>query len=161
MLRRLQWGFFVASLCLVAGLVWPVFGSPQSFERVAIREMLEAQAAAWNNGDLERFMAGYWKSDETLFVGSSGVFRGWQEVLDRYRRTYPDRKAMGRLTFSGLEIHLLSADAAYIVGHWQLERDRDRPGGVFTLIARKFPDGWRIILDHTSALATPEAQKRE
>ncbi len=106
-------------------------------------------------------MAGYWKSDETEFVGASGALRGWQAVLDRYRRTYPDRKAMGELTFSDLEIHVLSADAVYIVGRWQLEREKDRPGGVFTLIARRFPEGWRIVHDHTSAFASPTSGERK
>lgn len=82
-------------------------------------------------------------------------------MLDRYRHTYPGRTAMGRLTFSDLEINELSPDAAYILGRWQLDREKDRPGGVFTLIARKFPEGWRIVHDHTSAFAAPaEVEKK-
>lgn len=118
-----------------------------------IRAVLEAQVEAWNRGDVDAFMQGYWKSDKTKFVGSNGVLRGWQAVLDRYRRQYPDRQAMGRLTFSDLEIALLAQDAALVLGHWQLEREHDRPGGVFTLVFRKFPEGWRIIHDHTSVVS--------
>jgi ketosteroid isomerase-like protein len=94
-------------------------------------------------------------------VAINGIVRGWQAVLDRYRHTYPGRTAMGRLTFSDLEINELSPDAAYILGRWQLDREKDRPGGVFTLIARKFPEGWRIVHDHTSAFAAPaEVEKK-
>lgn len=120
-----------------------------------VRAVLDAQVAAWNRGDVEAFMQGYWKSEKTEFVGSNGVIRGWQGVLDRYRRTYPDKSAMGRLTFSGLEITILSPEAALVLGQWQLEREHDRPGGVFTLVFRRFPDGWRIIHDHTSVVAHP------
>ena len=130
-------------------------GKGQSVES-AIRTVLDEQAAAWNRGDVEEFMKGYWKSEKLTFVSSSGVTRGWQGVLERYRRGYPDKKAMGTLTFSGLEITVLSRDAAVVLGHWQLEREGSRPEGFFTLILRKFPEGWRIIQEHTSALAAPK-----
>ncbi len=158
MLPRLRWALLVLSTCLAPFLFRPVL-QPQSSEQAAIRALLETQAIAWNNGDIEGFMAGYWKSDQTEFVGMNGIWRGWQALLDRYRRSYPDRHAMGRLTFSDLEITMLSPDAAYIVGRYQLEREKDRPAGIFTLVARKFPEGWRIVHDHTSAFAPPEAQK--
>ncbi len=119
-----------------------------------IRAVLDAQAQAWNRGDVDAFMEGYWKSEKTEFVGSEGLFRGWQAVLERYHKAYPGRQAMGRLTFSGLEITLLAPDAALVLGNWQLEREHDRPGGVFTLVFRKFPEGWRIIHDHTSVVTT-------
>ncbi len=122
--------------------------------KAEIRALLDAQAAAWNRGDVEAFMEGYWKSPDTTFAGSGGVLRGWPAVLDRYRRTYPDRWTMGTLKFSDVEITILSPDGALILGHWQLERERDRPGGVFTLVARKFSQGWRIIHDHTSTASS-------
>ena len=75
--------------------------------------------------------------------------------MDRYRRSYPDRAAMGRLEFSDLEITPLGPDAALVLGRWRLKREKDSPGGVFTLVARRFPEGWRIIHDHTSAVAPP------
>lgn len=117
-----------------------------------IRNLLEAQTAAWNRGDIEGFMAGYWKSGDTTFVGANGMFRGWHALLGRYRRVYPDRKAMGQLAFSNLEVHMLAADAAYVTGEYHLTRETDRPEGVFTLIFRRFPEGWRIVHDHTTAL---------
>jgi ketosteroid isomerase-like protein len=125
-----------------------------------IRTVLDTQVVAWNRGDIEVFMAGYWKSDKTTFLSSSGVSRGWQALLDRYKKGYPDRKTMGTLAFSELEINMLGRNAAYILGHWALDREKDskpdRPGGVFTLVARKFPEGWRIVSDHTSSLTTPK-----
>jgi len=117
-----------------------------------IRAVLEAQVKAWNRDDINAFMQGYWKSDKTEFVGSDGILRGWQAVLDRYSKAYPDGRAMGALTFSGLEITVLSPTAALVLGEWKLDREADHPGGVFTLVFRKFPEGWRIINDHTSAV---------
>jgi ketosteroid isomerase-like protein len=103
---------------------------------------------------------GYWKSDKTTFLSTGGVSRGWQALLERYKKGYPDKQAMGTLAFSDLEINVLGRDAAFIIGHWHLDREKDgKPdhlGGVFTLIARKFPEGWRIISDHTSSVAPPK-----
>jgi ketosteroid isomerase-like protein len=124
-----------------------------------VRAVLEQQAAAWNRGDVAGFMQEYWKSEKVVFVGREGVTRGWQTVFDRYKRTYPNRAAMGKLTFSDLEITRLSGDAALVLGRWQLERAADRPGGYFTLILRRFREGWRIIHDHTSSLAPPASKK--
>src|ERR1700675_2868995 len=119
-----------------------------------IREVLDMQTAAWNRGDIDAFMTGYWKSEQTEFIGASGVVRGWQAVLDRYHHSYPDRAIMGTLSFSDLEVHLACADAAYVVGIFHLVREADHPSGVFSLDFRKFPEGWRIVLDHTTAFPT-------
>jgi uncharacterized protein (TIGR02246 family) len=127
----------------------------------AIRKLLDDQVAAWNRGDVVTFMEGYWKSSQTTFSGASGVLRGWHAVLERYRRQYPDRAAMGKLMFSNLEISLLAPDAALVLGHWRLERAQDRPSGVFTLVLRKLPEGWRIVHDHTSVVVrSPELEVR-
>lgn len=130
----------------------------------AIRNVLNQQVAAWNRGDIPRFMAGYWKSDDLEFVNSAGIFQGWQDVLNRYEHSYPNRTAMGKLTFSGLEIHALCPDTAYVVGHFRLDREKDgqkdHPEGVFTLIFRKFPDGWRIVNDHTTEFAAQAGAKK-
>lgn len=117
--------------------------------QAAIRKMMEDQAAAWNRGDIEGFMQGYWKSEKLTFV-STRVTRGWQQTLDNYRRSYDTREKMGTLTFSDLEISILSKDAAVVLGSWSLKRANDAPGGKFTLIFRKFKEGWRVVHDHTS-----------
>ena len=114
-----------------------------------IRKVMDDQAAAWNRGDLEAFMKGYWNSEKLVFVGSE-VTRGWQPTLDRYKRTYGTREKMGTLTFSDLEVTLLSNDAAVVLGSWSLARATDNPHGKFTLVFRKFKEGWRIVMDHTS-----------
>jgi ketosteroid isomerase-like protein len=115
-----------------------------------IRKVMEDQAAAWNRGDIEGFMQGYWKSEKLNFVSGTNVARGWQAALDRYNKSYDSKAKMGTLTFSELEITVLSKDSAVVLGSWALQREKDTPGGKFTLIFRKFKDGWKIIHDHTS-----------
>ena len=136
----------------VARVLGPCANPPNA--EVEIRALLNSQAAAWNRGDVQEFMATYWNSEETTFAGAKGVVSGWRAVFDRYRREYPDRKAMGTVAFSKVEVTWLAPDAALVLGHWQLERDKDRPGGVFTLVMRRFPEGWRIIHDHTTVVNT-------
>lgn len=123
----------------------------QSASVAAITKVLKTQEAAWNRGDIGEFMFGYWRSKYTEFENESGIYQGWDDVLKRYEKTYPNRAAMGQLTFSGLEIHVLSTNSAYVIGKYRLEREKDHPGGVFTLIFRKFDDGWKIVNDHTTA----------
>lgn len=118
---------------------------------VEIRAIIQAQETAWNRGDLEGFMNGYARADKTTFVSGDEVTRGWQTVLDRYKKKYSDREKMGTLSFSDLEVTPLAADAAVVLGRWQLKRAKDNPAGRFTLIFRRTPDGWRIVQDHTSA----------
>jgi len=117
----------------------------------AVRAVLEAQREAWNRGDIEAYMDGYARSDETVFVSGDNVTRGWQTVLDRYKKVYNSREKMGTLTFSDLEITLLSNDAAVCLGRWHLQRANDEPHGRFTLILRRTKNGWRIVHDHTSS----------
>jgi beta-aspartyl-peptidase (threonine type) len=116
----------------------------------ALRALLTVQTADWNRGDIDAFMKGYWNSPAITFAGVSGVSRGWQTVLDHYHKNYPDRAAMGHLDFSEIEITPLGNDAALILGRWHLTRDAGPVGGIFSLVARRFPEGWRIIHDHTS-----------
>lgn len=119
-------------------------------DEAAIRKVMEDQSTAWNRGDLEGFMEGYWKSDKLTFLSGTNVTRGWQPTLDRYKKSYDSRAKMGMLNFSGLEITFLSKKSAVVLGNWELKREKDTPGGKFTLTWRKFKEGWRIILDHTS-----------
>jgi ketosteroid isomerase-like protein len=139
--------YIFCSLILI-GLVASV-GMSQSNAETAIRKEMADQAAAWNRGDIETFMQGYWNSEKLTFV-SSQVTRGWQPTLERYKKVYDTREKMGTLTFSDLEINVLSKDAATVLGSWSLARANDNPHGKFTLIFRKFKDGWKIVHDHTS-----------
>jgi len=117
----------------------------------AVRAVLDQQVAAWNRGDIEGFMDGYWRSPETVFVSGDTVTHGWQTVLDRYKKGYDTREKMGTLTFSDLEIKVIGKDTAVALGRWQLARAQDTPHGRFTLIFRRTAQGWRIIHDHTSS----------
>lgn len=121
-------------------------------DQAAIRKVLQDQQEAWNGGDVDAFLTGYWHSPELTFSGSSGVSRGWDDVLARYKKNYPDRAAMGQLDFSALEFRFLGADAALVLGRWHLKRESGDVGGVFSLVWQRFPDGWKIIHDHTSAV---------
>ena len=112
--------------------------------------VMDAQATAWNRGDVDDFMRGYWNSSELVFVSGDGVTRGWQPTLDRYKKNYNSREKMGTLKFSDLEIDVLSKTSAVVLGSWSLTRANDNPHGKFTLIFKKFSDGWKIIHDHTS-----------
>lgn len=116
----------------------------------AIVALLKTQQQDWNNGDIRAFMAGYWNSPELTFAGSKGFTRGWEPVLERYEKTYVDRAAMGKLDFSELEVRPLGPHAALVLGHWHLERQIGDVGGIFTLVLQKFPEGWRIVHDHTT-----------
>jgi uncharacterized protein (TIGR02246 family) len=117
---------------------------------VEIRAVMARQVAAWNRGDIDGFMDGYARSDATEFVSGDKITRGWQTVRDRYRKKYDSREKMGRLEFSRIKVTPLGADAAIVLGRWQLIRQSDKPHGIFTLLFRRTPAGWRIVHDHTS-----------
>jgi ketosteroid isomerase-like protein len=145
----------IIAFAVASHLATTTAASADSSPESEIRAQIELQADAWNRGDIDAFMNTYRKSDQTAFVGANGMTRGWQGVLDRYHKNYPDRAAMGHLTFSNLEIHILCPDAAFAIGQFQLQREHDAPAGMFTLDFKKFPEGWRIVLDHTTAFASP------
>jgi len=117
----------------------------------AIRAVIDAQAAAWNRGDIDGFMNGYAQSSLTTFVSDDRVMRGWETVRARYKKKYPNAEQMGRLTFSDIEITPLCSDTAMVLGRWQLKRKGDHPRGRFTLLFRRRLEGWRIVQDHTSS----------
>jgi ketosteroid isomerase-like protein len=156
-LGALTYVCFIAGppLAIAGGISGQPQGSPAASPEAELRRLLEEQQLAWNRGDVDAFMQGYWHSERTTFSGPSGVTRGWDAVLARYHRNYPDRAAMGHLEFSQLEITPLCPDAALILGHWHLDRADKPVGGVFTLVARRFPESWRIIHDHTDAVDSP------
>ncbi|MBS0664106.1 MAG: nuclear transport factor 2 family protein [Verrucomicrobia bacterium] len=116
-----------------------------------ILPLLDAQAAAWNRGDIDGFMQTYAQTDDLRFASGDTVTYGWRSTLERYRKRYPDRAAMGTLAFHDLVVTELGPDAAIVFGRWQLTRVGDRPHGLFTLLVRRTPAGWRIFADHTSA----------
>jgi beta-aspartyl-peptidase (threonine type) len=117
----------------------------------SVRQVLRDQEAAWNRGDLDGFMAGYWKSPELTFFSGGKVTRGWQATLERYRQKYQaDGQEMGKLSFSDLAVERVGPDACVVRGRFTLKRSKDMPTGLFTLVVRRLPEGWRIVHDHTS-----------
>ena len=125
-------------------------------DRATIKQLLTNQQDNWNKGDVDAFMSAYWNSPELTFSGTGGIRRGFEAVRDRYKKSYPDRSAMGHLDFSELEFHFTGNDGALVLGHWHLTREKSGGGdigGVFSLVWQRFPEGWRIIHDHTSAVA--------
>ena len=133
------------SLVLCAGLL----GAPSETD---IRAVLDRQVADWNRVDVDSFMQGYDRSDQTLFIGKN-VTRGWQQVIERYRTTYPTREKMGQLSFSEIEVHPLGDEYALVIGRFHLTRAAEKGGdasGVFRLTFHRTSEGWKIIADHTS-----------
>lgn len=123
-------------------------GNPKEIQ--TIKSVMEKQTAAWNAGDIDGFMQGYWNSENLVFVSGDNVTRGWQQTTDRYKKSYDTRAKMGVLTFSELEVDVLSKDSAVVLGRWKVAHEPKDSQGRFTLIFRKFKDGWKIIHDHTS-----------
>jgi len=122
----------------------------QSKDEAAIKNAMAAQLNAWNNGDIDRFMGTYWKSDSLMFIGKSGITYGWQKTLDNYKQHYPDTAAMGKLKFDILETNRLSELYFFVVGKWYLTRSIGDVGGHFTLLFKKIKNKWVIIADHSS-----------
>ena len=150
------WGAIVIACCTLMAIT--VFAAPEQTVNALtqIRSVLQAQQDAWNRGDIDGFMNGYARSASTVFISEDTIRRGWQTVRDRYRKKYSNRAKMGTLTFSDLEITLLSSDSAVASGCWKLRRANDQPHGRFTLILKRLPEGWRIVHDHTSAAPPPK-----
>jgi beta-aspartyl-peptidase (threonine type) len=134
--------FFISFMLLLSSLA-------QTRAEDEILNLLEKQKEAWNRGDLNGYMAYYWNSEDLTFQSGDRRVKGWQALYDRYSRSYT-RDKMGHLQFSDLEIRLLGKGLALVLGRWQVEAQAEKKGGVFTLVLKKFPEGWRIIHDHTS-----------
>jgi uncharacterized protein (TIGR02246 family) len=122
----------------------------QASGETAIRTLLQRQTEAWNRGDLEGFMQTYWKSDSLMFIGKSGVTRGWQQTLDNYKRNYPDKAAMGTLFFDIIQVKPLSENYYYVTGKWMLQRTAGGLSGHYTLLVQNINGSWKIISDHSS-----------
>lgn len=122
----------------------------QGASEKAVRNVLQKQQQAWNSGNLETFMQGYWQSDSLQFIGKNGVTYGWENTFDNYKKSYPDTATMGKLTFQVLHVKLLSKTSAYVTGKWMLTRSKGNVGGYFTLLFRRINGAWVIVSDHTS-----------
>ncbi|MFN8288639.1 MAG: DUF4440 domain-containing protein [Chitinophagaceae bacterium] len=136
--------FAAALLCIASCL------QAQSKDETAIRELMSRQSEAWNRGDIDAFMKGYWESDSLMFVGKSGVTYGYNNTLQNYKKGYPDTAAMGKLTFTLIRLKKLSGKYYFVVGKWYLKRSIGDISGHFNLLFEKINGQWVIITDHSS-----------
>jgi len=116
-----------------------------------IRQVLATQQQAWNNGDLEQFMQGYWHSEKLRFASGNSFRFGWQTTLANYQKNYPDRATMGKLSFDIIDVKMIAKQHALVFGRWHLQRETDTPNGLFSLTFEKIDGDWRITQDHTSS----------
>ena len=141
-------------ILLLASACAPTAKAPKqnANAKAEVQAVLNEQAACWSRGDLECYMQGYWKSDSLLFVGSRGLTYGWQQTLDNYKRGYPDAAAMGKLTFDLKEMRELAPETMLVVGKWHLQREASKGDleGHFSVILKRFAEGWKIVADHSS-----------
>jgi ketosteroid isomerase-like protein len=135
---------FIAALLVVCTI------KAQETAEQAIRNTMADQEVAWNLGNLEAFMEGYWKSDSLRFIGSRGLTYGWQQTLDNYKKGYPDAETMGRLKFTILSVEQIADHCAFVVGKWQLTRQKGDVSGHYTLLWKKINGRWVIVADHSS-----------
>jgi ketosteroid isomerase-like protein len=133
--------FITLILLLIANL--------QASDKDDIRAIMSIQEQAWNNGDLELFMVPYLHSKNLMFIGKTGIKYGWQTTLDNYKKSYPDKNAMGQLTFELLKIEI-NGNSAFVLGTWTLTRTQDVLSGYYTLYWKKIEGQWQITIDHSS-----------
>ncbi|MBL7708093.1 MAG: DUF4440 domain-containing protein [Chitinophagaceae bacterium] len=131
-------------------LAFAFVSTAQSKDEKTIRNLLAEQTAAWNRGDIESFMKGYWENDSLMFIGKSGVTYGWTNTLNNYKKGYPDTAAMGKLTFTLIKLEKISRKYFQVVGKWFLKRSIGDVGGHYTLLLRKINRKWVIVADHSS-----------
>lgn len=140
----------IVLLLLLLGNLAPLRAQKPDRDVLAIRAVMQAQQDAWNRGDLEAFMQGYWQSDSLRFIGSQGLGYGWQNTLDSYRRNYGSPELMGQLTFTIISVELLSKRSAFVIGKWHLARKAGNLSGHYTLLWKKIQGKWLIVADHSS-----------
>jgi len=137
-------------LLILISILWSSTGITQDRNARAILDLLDTQTAAWNKGDLQAFMKGYWENDSLRFIGKSGITYGWSNTLANYKRGYPDTAAMGKLNFTILVVKKLSPRYYEVVGKWYLKRSIGDASGHYTLLLRKIKGSWVIVSDHSS-----------
>jgi uncharacterized protein (TIGR02246 family) len=145
-------GLLVGGGLLVGCLHSPqIAQTPAGDPTPAIQALLDQQAAAWNRGDIQAFMAGYERSEQLLFTSGANIRRGFDATLAKYQKSYVDAKAMGHLTFTLLDVRAIGPQGTVALGEWKLTETPREAEGIFTLVLVQSPEGWRIVHDHTSA----------
>lgn len=146
----------LGTICIVSTLTLAACTSQQAtIDRAGIKsevtDVLQAQISKWNAGDIDSFMEYYVKSDDLRFASGGSVKWGWQATIDNYKTRYTDKAAMGKLSANDLSIKVLSSEYTQVFGRWELQRESDKPGGLFTLLFQKIDGNWVIVSDHTSS----------
>ncbi len=147
MMRQAAIAIFVLASCSTNTNLPP--SNTRHEDEVSIRSVLDRQVTAWNEANIDEFMKSYWRSDSILFIGSK-ITAGWDSTLVRYKKSYPDQAAMGKLRFEILRMDYISSDSYLITGKYFLTREKDNPSGIFTLLFKKKDGNWVIVYDHTS-----------
>ncbi|MEK7200205.1 MAG: DUF4440 domain-containing protein [Bacteroidota bacterium] len=137
-------------LTLLTTVTFLTTASAQNKDEQIIRSILANQTREWNNGNIEAFMQGYWKSDSLLFVGKNGPSYGYQNALKNYQKSYPDTVTMGKLSYNILKVEQLSPDRYFVLGKWMLKRSIGDVSGYYTLLFRKIRNQWVLVSDHSS-----------
>jgi hypothetical protein len=142
-------------LILLSSLAWIACKTPSPKRSdaqsiAAIQAVMDTQQVAWNRGDIDGFMQGYWASDSLRFIGKRGITFGWQSTLDNYKKSYPGTEAMGRLQFTNLSMEITGDSSAYVIGKWELFRTADTLSGHYSLLWKCMNGRWIIVADHTS-----------
>jgi hypothetical protein len=142
-------------LVLICALAWIACQTPATKRSDAqslatIQAIMDTQQVAWNRGDIDGFMQGYWPSDSLRFIGKRGITFGWQSTLDNYKKSYPGAEAMGRLQFTNLSMEMTGDSSAYVIGKWELFRTADTLSGHYSLLWKYMNGRWIIVADHSS-----------
>ncbi|MCU0383698.1 MAG: nuclear transport factor 2 family protein [Cyclobacteriaceae bacterium] len=141
---------FTPSAFVLIFVFLPTYAQTDEVAKNAILSIMHNQQKAWNEGNIESFMLGYWQSDSLQFIGSNGIQLSWQKTLANYKKSYLNVAAMGKLEFSEIQIKILSDTKAFVIGRWKLTREKDQPKGYFTLLWEKKNGNWVITVDHSS-----------
>ena len=140
--------FSLALCCCLSGCMSTKMEAENA--KTKTKDVLDGQVIAWNKGDLNGYMQGYWKSDSLEFIGRNGVTYGWEKTLQNYQRSYPNAEAMGQLALTVIRVEDINPRMAYVTGKWTLTRTAGNLEGYFTLLFRKIDEEWKIVSDHSS-----------
>ena len=135
---------------LIIALLFVIKSQAQKQDEVELRNLLLRQTETWNRGDINGFMQTYWQNDSLMFIGKDGVTWGWKNTLERYKKGYPDKETMGKLSFDILQIKELAAEYFFVVGKWMLKRNAGELSGHYSLLMKRIKGEWKIIADHSS-----------
>ena len=140
--------YLLLTICALLSCI--AYSQTENKMKATIQKIMHEQELAWNKGDVDGFMLSYWNNDSLKFIGKNGITYGWKSTLDNYKKSYPDKATMGELNFSIISVEELSTTSCYVIGKWNLKREKGDVGGYYTLLWKKINGKWVIVTDHTS-----------